>query len=60
MSIKLCIFFFILFIANVVVGSLIHSPFMGDIAEMLMLFISALFFVATVLQKESEQNIIDS
>ncbi len=43
---------FVIFFANVTVGAAGGTVFLGDVAEMLTLFASALLFVAGVLMRE--------
>ncbi len=45
--------FFGIFFANVTTGAMGGTVFLGDIAEMLTLFIASLFFVGAVLCREA-------
>ena len=45
---------FVLFFTNVAMGAAGMGVFLGDVAEMLTLFASALFFVVGVLAREAE------
>ena len=44
---------FVVFLANVVLGSSGAKPFFGDVGEMMTLFIAAICFVAAILQREA-------
>ena len=46
--------FFVIFFGNVAMGAAGQPVFLGDIAEMLLLFASALLFVVGVLFREAE------
>jgi hypothetical protein len=47
---------FLLFVANVVLGSTTGSPFLSDVAEMVLLFGGAVAFVAGILKRESDER----
>lgn len=47
---------FAFFSVNVAIGSAGGDPFLGDVGEMLVLFASALAFVAAILKREAEQK----
>ncbi|WP_343563665.1 hypothetical protein [Kiloniella sp. b19] len=47
---------FFVFVANVVLGSLGQTVFLGDVMEMLVLFAATIVFVAMILQKEAAQK----
>lgn len=46
-----CVFFAV-FSANVLVGAMTGRPFMGDVAEMLTLFVAVITFVPGILREE--------
>ena len=48
--------FFLVYIANVILGATSASPFVGDVVEMLLLFASAIAFVIAVLQREAAEK----
>ena len=47
------IILFIVFAANVGLGSFADAAFLGDVGEMLLLFAVAILFVIAILQKEA-------
>lgn len=47
---------FTVFFTNVALGAARAGVFLGDVAEMLALFVSALFFVVGVLQREAAKR----
>ena len=47
---------FAIFFANVALGAFAGSAFLGDIGEMLVLFVASLLFVVGVLRKEADQK----
>lgn len=44
---------FVIFFSNVALGAFADSAFLGDIGEMLVLFVASLLFVVAILQKEA-------
>lgn len=48
--------FFLIYIANVILGATDGSPFVGDVGEMLLLFASSIAFVVAVLQREAAEK----
>ncbi len=46
----------LVFAANVILGSTTGSPFLSDVAEMIMLFGGAVAFVAGILKRESDER----
>ena len=44
---------FLVFIANVLAGAIGDSPFLGDVGEMVVLFIASLAFVVVILKREA-------
>ena len=46
---------FIIFFINVALGAFADSAFLGDIGEMLVLFVASLLFVVAILRKEAER-----
>jgi len=51
---------FLLFVGNILMGSLGGSAFLGDISEMLLLAAVSVFFVAAVLKARREELESDS
>lgn len=51
---------FSLFVLNVVLGAFASAAFMGDVGEMITLFIATLFFVAAVLKREAAEKELPS
>ena len=47
---------FCVFAANVVLGALAGNAFLGDVAEMLVLFVAAILFVVAILKREAEEK----
>ncbi len=47
---------FSIYIANVVIGATTGSPFVGDVAEMLLLFAASISFVIAVLRREAAEK----
>jgi hypothetical protein len=46
----------VVFVANVVIGSVSGDPILGNVAEMLLLFGASISFVTAVLKKEAERD----
>ena len=53
MSLIVSIVLFVVFAANVAIGSFTGKPFLGDIGEMLLLLAASLAFVAAILAREA-------
>ena len=49
-------FVFVLYFANVSLGAFMGSAVLGDVGEMLMLFVATILFVVAILKKETERN----
>jgi len=47
---------FALYFANVAIGAFTGSAVLGDVGEMLVLFVATIIFVVAILKKESERN----
>ncbi|MDJ0859155.1 MAG: hypothetical protein QNI90_04750 [Dinoroseobacter sp.] len=47
------IVFFGIYVTNVFLGATSSSAFMGDVAEMLTLFVAAIFFTIAILRREA-------
>ena len=47
---------FIVYFANVALGAYTRSPFLGDVGEMLVLFVATILFVVAILKKEAERK----
>jgi hypothetical protein len=47
---------FLIFIANVTLGAFAGAPFLGDVAEMLMLLLAVTLFVAGILIAETAEK----
>ncbi|MEM9393165.1 MAG: hypothetical protein AAGA38_04865 [Pseudomonadota bacterium] len=45
--------FFGIYVTNVFLGATSSSAFMGDVAEMVTLFIAAIFFTVAILKREA-------
>ena len=50
---------FAVFLVNVLMGSFGGNGFLSDVSEMLVLFVSAIFFVIAILKKEAEAKETD-
>ncbi|MDU8911586.1 hypothetical protein [Aestuariicoccus sp. MJ-SS9] len=50
------IIFFVIFAANVALGSATGEPFLSDIGEMLVLMVAAVLFVVAILKKEADHK----
>lgn len=51
---------FLVFFANVLVGAVTGSPILGDVPEMLILFVASVFFVVAILRRETEAQSADN
>ena len=47
---------FLIYFANVALGAYTRSPFLGDVGEMLVLFVATILFVVAILKKEAERK----
>lgn len=47
---------FAVFFTNVALGAFADSAFLGDIGEMLVLFVASLLFVVAILKKEADRK----
>ncbi len=47
---------FVVYFANVVLGALANNAFLGDVGEMLVLFVATVLFVVAILQKEAARK----
>ena len=51
---------FLAFFANVLFGAMTGSPILGDVSEMLILFVASIFFVMAILRREAEARSADN
>ena len=54
MFLILAVVFFGLYVANVVLGALARRAFMGDVAEMIVLFLASIAFTVAILKRETD------
>ena len=47
---------FVLFFANVALGAFANAAILGDVAEMLVLFVATILFVVAILRKEADRK----
>lgn len=47
---------FVLYFANVTLGAFTGSAVLGDVGEMIVLFIATILFVVAIVQKEAERD----
>ncbi|MCK0148866.1 hypothetical protein MWU54_02425 [Marivita sp. S6314] len=47
---------FVVYFANVALGAMSNSAFLGDVGEMLVLFAASILFVVAILRKEADRN----
>ena len=47
---------FAVFFTNVALGAFADSAFLGDVGEMLVLFLASLLFVVAILKKEADRK----
>jgi hypothetical protein len=47
---------FIIYFVNVAMGAITRNPFLGDVGEMLVLFLASILFVVAILQKEAARK----
>ncbi len=47
---------FAVYFANVMLGAYTGSAFLGDVGEMLVLFVASALFVVAILQKEADRK----
>ena len=56
MFLILSLILFVIFAANVSIGSSTGAPILGDVGEMLVLFSASAVFVVAILKKEADRN----
>ena len=56
MFLTAAIIVFAIYFTNVALGAFAGSAFMGDVAEMLVLFAASILFVIAILQKEADRK----
>ena len=44
---------FVIYFANVALGAFANAAFLGDVGEMMVLFLASILFVVAILQKEA-------
>jgi len=47
---------FLIFLTNVVLGAFADAAFMGDVSEMIVLFLTSVTFVSGILKEEARRN----
>ncbi|KIC47412.1 hypothetical protein RA28_07240 [Ruegeria sp. ANG-S4] len=47
---------FAIYFANVALGAIASSAFLGDVGEMLVLFAASILFVVAILKKEADRD----
>jgi Mn2+/Fe2+ NRAMP family transporter len=47
---------FVVYFSNVALGAFAGNAFLGDVGEMLVLFVAVILFVVAILQKEAERK----
>ena len=47
---------FVIFLINVALGAFADAAFMGDVSEMIVLFLTSVTFVAGILKAEARRN----
>lgn len=47
---------FLVYFANVALGAFASAAFLGDVGEMLVLFLASILFVVAILQKEADRK----
>ena len=47
---------FIIYFTNVALGAFTGEVFMGDVSEMLVLFVATIIFVVAILKKEADRD----
>lgn len=47
---------FAVYFANVVMGAFADSAFLGDVGEMLVLFVATILFVVAILKREADRD----
>jgi hypothetical protein len=50
------IFVFVIYFTNVALGAFANSAFLGDVGEMLVLFVAAILFVVAILKSEAARK----
>ncbi len=56
MSLIASVIIFVLYFANVSLGAYTGKAVLGDVGEMLMLFVATIFFVLAIVKKEVERD----
>ncbi|MEM7442401.1 MAG: hypothetical protein AAF414_03605 [Pseudomonadota bacterium] len=56
MALIIAALFLIIFVANVTLGSITGDPLLGNVAEMCLLLVASIAFVAAILKKEAAEN----
>lgn len=51
---------FLVYFANVLLGAVTGSTILGDVSEMLVLFVASIFFVVAILRREAEARSADN
>jgi hypothetical protein len=46
----------VIFVANVALGSISGAPLLGNVMEMILLFVASVFFVAHILKCEAKEG----
>jgi hypothetical protein len=47
---------FVIYFTNVALGAFARAAFLGDVGEMLVLFVAVILFVVAILQKEADRK----
>lgn len=47
---------FAVYFANVLLGAFASNAFLGDVGEMLVLFVATIFFVVAILKREADRD----
>ena len=47
---------FVIYFTNVALGAFAGNAFLGDVGEMLVLFVATILFVVAILQKEADRK----
>ena len=50
---------FVIYFANVALGAFANAAFLGDVGEMMVLFLASILFVVAILQKEAASKDAD-
>ena len=51
---------FLLYFSNVALGAFTGSAFLGDVGEMLVLFVASILFVVAIIKREADEKSKDS